>query len=141
MEEPDRGQGKVVIEQTNGKQEKTVAVEVYILDQGIYLGLKQFCSIHVNVKFKRITLCTHWYQLSHAGASSLLCLLPGKSSSLAGLSHTGNEAAPCPPLPSTWNPSPLYQLHYCPGDYMGRRLLPSWTSCSAWNQDNRGKKV
>jgi len=27
MEEPDRGQGKVVIEQTNGKQEKTVAVE------------------------------------------------------------------------------------------------------------------
>ena len=29
MEEPDRGQGKVVIEQTNGKQEKTVPVEVY----------------------------------------------------------------------------------------------------------------
>ena len=29
MEEPDRGQGKTVIELTNGKQEKTVAVEVY----------------------------------------------------------------------------------------------------------------
>ena len=40
MEEPDRGQGKVVIERTNGKQEKTVAVEVYILDQGIYLAFK-----------------------------------------------------------------------------------------------------
>ena len=29
MEEPDRGQGKAVIELTNGKHEKTDAVEVH----------------------------------------------------------------------------------------------------------------
>ena len=31
MEEPDRGQGKAVIELNNGKQEKTTAVEVHTL--------------------------------------------------------------------------------------------------------------
>ena len=37
MEEPDRGQEKVVIEQTNGKQEKTVAVEVFWTKESILL--------------------------------------------------------------------------------------------------------
>ena len=49
MEEPDRGQGKVVIEQTNGKQEKTVAVEVHLTKRDL-LVLK-FFNLHVNVKF------------------------------------------------------------------------------------------
>ena len=65
-------------------------------------------------------------------------MLPGKSSSTAGVPLTGNEAASCPSLPSPWTTSPICHLHYCLGYYMGRRLLPSRPSCSAWNQDNRG---
>ena len=49
MEEPDRGQGKVVIEQTNGKPEKTVAVEVYLTKQDLLV--LQFSNVHANVKF------------------------------------------------------------------------------------------
>ena len=63
MEEPDRGQGKVVIELNNGKQEKTTAVEVHTLH-------KLLCEREVKSKHVAETwLRTHRYPLCHRSQS------------------------------------------------------------------------
>ena len=74
------------------------------------------------------------------GASALLCLLPGKPPPTTGVPLTGNEAAPCPSLPSAWSPCSLCHLRHCPGNHMGCCLLHSWPSGTARNQYNRGER-
>ena len=104
MEEPDRGQGKAVIELNNGKQEKTTAVEVHTLHK--LLCEREVKSEHVAETWLR----THRYIHYVTGASPLLCLLLGQSPSTARVSLTGRQASPCTPLPSAWSPGSLDHL-------------------------------